>query len=777
MRNLKLLFIAMLAITLGSCKKEPGNKHIISIIPQPQKIIQGNGVFKLNNNTKIFSSSEFLNAAEYLSGVISTDKKYAVTSTNETKNISGNNCIVFIKDNVTPKEGYELKISPEKVVVKSSSVKGAFYAVQTIRQLLPASIEKSTNNIKSNLTLPEVTISDFPRFKWRGLHLDVSRNFFDVKFIKKTIDNLALHKMNVLHWHLVDDQGWRIEIKKYPKLTEIASIRKETVIGRNSGKYDGKQYGPFFYTQEEVKDIIKYAEKRGITIVPEIEMPGHTQAVLAAYPEYGCTGKRTEVWTQWGVSQNVYCAGQEKTFAFLQDILDEVCNLFPSEYIHIGGDECPKVQWEKCPKCQKRIKDNKLKDEHELQSYFIKRIEKYLNSKNRRLVGWDEILEGGLAPNATVMAWRSAHEGVKSAKQHHDVIMSPTSHCYIDYYQSKYREYEPFAIGGFVPLKRVYSFEPVPHELNAEETKHILGAQINLWTEYVSTNEHAEYMIFPRLAAISEVNWSSKKDKNWNSFSQRLLHLFKRYNALNINYSKSAFLVDASVVVGNNSDKYLIKLESELPSGEIYYTTDGSKPSVKSNKYVNPFEINKTSTIKAASFTSGKKTGKTTSKEFVVHKATFKNVKLINKPHKNYTPSDNKILVDGCFGTTTYRSPEWTGMYGKDFIAEVDLGEKQNISKVSLGLMRHQVSHIILPESITVLTSEDGKKYSQIAQKRFDKPVRTNTTGITLKESLKFKKINTRYVKIVAKNIGKLPKWYNMPDNYSYLFVDEIEVW
>jgi hexosaminidase len=369
------------------------------------------------------------------------------------------------------------------------------------------------------------------------MHLDVGRHFFDKEFVKRYIDLIALHKMNTFHIHLTDDQGWRIEIKKYPRLTEIGSKRKESPMIGNRKKGDGTPYRGFF-TQDDIREIVEYARKRYITVVPELEMPGHSLGALAAYPELSCTGGPHEVMTRWGVFEDVYCAGNDKVFEFMEDVLTEVIELFPGEYIHIGGDECPKARWEKCPKCQARIKKEGLKDEHELQSYFVKRIEKFLNSKGRRLIGWDEILEGGLAPNASVMSWRGTEGGIAAARSGHDVVMSPTTHCYFDYYQSKNRKQEPEAIGGFLPLDIVYSFEPVPAELAPEQRKHVIGAQGNVWTEYIHTPSDVEYMALPRMCALAEVVWTPAELKDWDDFRDRLDRFAERLDAMGVNYRK-----------------------------------------------------------------------------------------------------------------------------------------------------------------------------------------------------------------------------------------------
>ncbi len=429
------------------------------------------------------------------------------------------------------KEGYLLKVNSNSVIITASTPNGLFYGMQTLKQVLPLEAENG------KLSIPTLDLKDQPRFSWRGNMLDVGRHFFPVSFLKKYIDILAMYKINTFHWHLTDDQGWRIEIKKYPLLTEISHWRDETIVGHagQSNEYDGLGYGGF-YTQEQAREIVRYAAERYITVIPEIEMPGHSSAALAAYPNLGCTGGPYKVQGTWGVHKDVYCAGKDETIIFLQDVLDEILDIFPSEFIHIGGDECPKDAWEKCPDCQKRIKDEGLIDEHELQSWFVTQMDHYLTAKGRRLIGWDEILEGGLAPQATVMSWRGIAGGIEAAKQNHDVVMSPTTHMYLDYYQTEDRENEPLAIGGFLPVEKVYSFEPVPEELTPEEAKHILGVQTNLWTEYVPNTKHAEYMLLPRLEAEAEVAWTKKDLKDFTDFENRLNREYKRLEILGINY-------------------------------------------------------------------------------------------------------------------------------------------------------------------------------------------------------------------------------------------------
>jgi hexosaminidase len=439
------------------------------------------------------------------------------------------------------KEGYTLESGPRGITIQACAPAGLFYGIQTLLQLLPPAAGGA-----GPVTVPSVSIRDMPRYPYRGMHLDVCRHFFTKEFIKKYLDLLAMYKFNSFHWHLTEDQGWRIEIRKYPRLADYASRRKETVVGYPGGNtphFDGTPYGGF-YSQSDIREIVEYARKRYITVIPEIEMPGHSLAALAAYPELSCTGGPFEVATKWGIFKDVYCAGNDRVFEFIQDTLTEVIDLFPGTYIHIGGDECPKDRWQHCTKCQARMKSEGIKDEHGLQSYFIRRIEQFLLSKGRRLIGWDEILEGGLAPEATVMSWRGTSGGIKAAKQHHDVIMTPTRFCYFDYYQAD-RASEPQANGGYIPLEKVYSFEPTPPELTPDEAAHILGAQGNVWTECIPTPAHAEYMSVPRMCALAEVVWSPASSRDWENFKRRLESHFGRLDAMKVNYCRKT--VDAKM--------------------------------------------------------------------------------------------------------------------------------------------------------------------------------------------------------------------------------------
>ncbi|MFB9863596.1 beta-N-acetylhexosaminidase [Rufibacter immobilis] len=533
----KLLFLLAGAFFLHvAVQAQDASRY--AIIPKPVKLTPAKGEFKLNSKTKLVlgsSSPELKTATDFLVTLVENSANFKMEYGTQAKK----NTIAFTLDNsISNEEGYRLEVTSKKITVAAKTPKGAFLAIQTLRQLMPAAIE-TKNSGERTFKIPAVSIEDAPRFAYRGMMLDVARHFQPIDFVKKYVDLLAYYKINTFHFHLTEDQGWRIEIKKYPKLQEVAAWRNETKVGhrRETEKgYDGKRHGGY-YTQEELKDLVKYAQDRFITVIPEIEMPGHSLAALAAYPELGCKDTTYQVAGTWGVFKDIYCPN-EVTFKFLEDVLTEVMAIFPSKYIHIGGDEAPKDVWKQSARAQEVMKREGLKDEHELQSYFIQRMEKFLNSKGRAIIGWDEILEGGLAPNATVMSWRGEKGGIAAAKQRHDVIMTPNSHLYFDHYQTKQGiKNEPLAIGGFLPLDKVYSYNPVPKSLTPEEAKHVLGVQANLWTEYIPTKEHAEHMVFPRACALAEVAWTPVESKDYTDFVSRLEQNLKRLDNLKVNYS------------------------------------------------------------------------------------------------------------------------------------------------------------------------------------------------------------------------------------------------
>ena len=531
LKILTIVLVISVVMACGSAQEELSGP--VHIVPVPLEMTIDKGYFQISGNTVIHTVGADLDPVpSYLKDYFDelTGKDLAIQ---DDETIGKDYIRLELTSAVAGKEAYEISSSRKGVSVKASTAHGLFYGVQTIKQLVQ-------QDSKGNHIIPAVMIKDAPRFGYRGMHLDVGRHFYPVDFIKKYIDLIALHKMNTFHWHLTEDQGWRIEIKKYPKLTEIGAYRKETVVGHasNSKEYDGTPYGGF-YTQEQVKEIVKYAGDRFITVIPEIEMPGHSQAVLAAYPRFACKPGPYEVATTWGVMKDVLCPTEE-TFSFLEDVLTEVMALFPSEYIHIGADECPKDRWKESRYAQDLIRREGLKDEHELQSYFVRRIEKFLNANDRKLVGWDEILEGGLSPNATVMSWRGEKGGIEAAKQGHDVIMSPTTYCYFDYYQAD-PETEELSIGGLLPVEKVYSYELVPAELNADQAKYILGGQGNVWTEYMKTSKRVEYMALPRMSALAEVLWSPKEKKDYNHFVERMGSFSKHLDAMEVNYARHIF--------------------------------------------------------------------------------------------------------------------------------------------------------------------------------------------------------------------------------------------
>lgn len=656
-------------------------------------------------------------------------------------------------------QAYRLNISQgNPVQVEAADAAGAFYAFQTLYQLT------ATDNARS---IPNLEIEDAPKFAWRGMHLDCSRHFWSVAFVKKYIDFLAMYKMNTFHWHLTDDQGWRIEIKKYPKLTEIGSKRKGTMAGHyNEQRWDDIPYSGF-YTQEQIKDVVAYAKIRHITIVPEIEMPGHAVAALAAYPELACTSGPFEVERTWGVFDDVFCP-KENTFRFLEDVLTEVMALFPSEYIHIGGDECPKTRWKTCAHCQNLIKEKGLKDEHELQSYFIQRIEKFVNSKGRKIIGWDEILEGGLAPNAAVMSWRGTEGGIAAAKQKHYVVMTPESNLYFDRYQGDPKN-EPLGFGGFVPIEKVYNFNPIPDALSAGESKYILGAQANLWTEYIASEKHAEYMVFPRIAALSEVDWGTSDPGNFGQFQKRLVNHMKLLDKKGINYSRSMFGLSARISpFGRN--QIMLEFTSADKNPEIRYTTDGSEPTAESPVFPGKIVIPNSEIFKAARFQSGKKISETTTQEFKFGMSTGRSVSLQNQPSPKYQGNGAFTLVDGISDGANLAGKDWLGFSGQDFEAVIDLGEKQSVTMVAPHFMQNTGSWIYYPTELEILVSKDGKKFTSVLKHVRKNDDKNGNPVFMLRQQ------KARYVKVIAKNTPTIPAGNPGAGNPAWLFIDEIYI-
>lgn len=750
----------------------------IGIIPQVQKMTLGQSAFRFKRNTKFvvenIEQKEVARQLTLMFGKAAGWEPAILVGANE-----GSNQVYFRTEPVMRPEEYSIGVTNKQIVIKASRPAGFFYAVQTLRQLLPVAIESNSVQKGVDWLVPVISIQDYPAFPWRGYMLDVVRHFFPKEDILKMIDYLALHKINTLHLHLVDDQGWRIEIKKYPKLTSIGAWRvnhEDLPWNARPAQQPGEKatYGGF-YTQNDIREIVAYAQKKFITVVPEIEMPAHVSSALAAYPQFSCSGGPFTVPSGgvWPIT-DIYCAGNDSTFLFLQDVLTEVMNLFPSKYIHVGGDEATKTEWEKCPKCRNRIKTEGLKNVGELQSYFIRRIEQFINSKGRILLGWDEILEGGLPPKATVMSWRGIQGGIDAARQGHDVVMTPGSPCYFDHYQGQVDQ-EPPAIGGFNPLKKVYEFNPVPVVLTEQEAKHIIGGQANLWTEYVPNFKHAEYMTFPRIAAFSEALWTPGSRKNWDDFSRRILLMFNRYEKLGINYAKSSFQVIAKTSYDSTENKLAVSLSGELPGTKIYYTTDGTDPAITSQVYSNPILIDRTTTLKAFGQEGNGMTGSMMSATFNINKATFKPVKYLTPYNDSYKGSGDITLVNGVRGTSNFSDGQWQGWNGGNMSVVIDLQQQTQVSKISVGSIQNANAWIFFPKKVEFYLSPDETNFRFVAETEND--IDPLAPGVRFKDfSAKFEPVTARFIKIIARNPGNCPAGTPGENQPAWLFADEVSV-
>ena len=769
--KLNLLGWSLAGLLMTACSNQPTTVANYEVVPMPLEINttqqasfllkSGVTVYYPAGNEKMQRNAEFL--ASYVKAQTGIELQVQAGEGGK-----GGIVLQLGLANDNP-EAYQLKVDANQVIISSPSEAGVFYGIQTLRKAVDVAEG-------SNVELPAVEINDQPRFGYRGMMLDVGRHFFSMDEIKTYIDMMALHNINRFHWHLSEDQGWRIEIKKYPKLTEIGSMRKETVIGHNSGKYDGKPYGGF-YTQEQAKEIVAYAAERYITVIPEIDLPGHMQAALASYPELGCTGGPYEVWTQWGVSDNVLCAGNDQTIQFIKDVLAEIVEIFPSEYIHVGGDECPKDKWKTCPKCQARIKalglksDNKHTKEERLQSYVIHEAEEFLNSKGRKMIGWDETLEGGLAPNATVMSWRGEAGGIEAAKQHHDVVMTPNTYLYFDYYQSKDTETEPMAIGGYLPIERVYSYEPMPKSLSPEEQKYIVGVQANLWTEYIPDFKQVQYMVLPRMAALSESQWCAPEKKNYEAFLQRVSRLVNIYAKNGWNYATHIFDVMLDLKP-NTETGTLDAVARTIDNAPIYYTLDGSEPTTASEKYTDVIKIDKPCTLRTVAIRpSG--SSKITKDEISFSKSSMKPITMLQPINKQYEFSGATVLVDGMTGNMNYKTGRWIAFYTNDLEAVIDLKEATEISSMTLHTCVEKGDWIFDTRGITVSVSDDNQTFKEVASEAYPAMKESDPNQIYTHE-LKFDPVKTRYVKVKALSEQKIPSWHGGKGNPGFLFVDEI---
>ena len=746
----------------------------ISIVPMPVSIKPGNGnqYFSWGQRTTIQSSDPSLQlSVQFLQNYL---KQYTIVDAAPSADQKQRVLLQLTKSKIGPTGAYRLQVSPNQIVITAMEPEGVFYGIQTLIQLLPTK--------KTTIQIPLVEVYDYPRFDYRGMHLDVARHFFPVSFIKQYIDYLALHKFNKFHWHLTEDQGWRIEIKKYPKLTEVGAWRNGTIIGRYPGKgNDSIRYGGF-YTQAEIKEIVRYAADRYITVIPEIDIPGHSSAAIAAYPQLSCFPEESTeipkgaVWSgssqgkqvqqTWGVFDDVLCP-TEYTFQFLQDVFDEVMELFPSAYIHIGGDECPKSNWKRSSFCQQLIREKGLKDEHELQSYFIQRIERYINSKGRSIIGWDEILEGGLAPNATVMSWRGEKGGIEAAKQNHQVIMTPGDFCYFDHSQTKNED--SVTIGGYTPLEEVYGYEPLPAGLPADKKKYIWGAQANVWTEYMKNQEKVAYMVFPRMAAMSEALWTQPENKNWKSFESKLPGIFERYLLWGIRPSYAYYDIQASILPSPQGDGLLWQLQSNSKdAGIVVENETGNRQA-----YTEPILIRHSGIYRAYLDSKATSRQNRVQQSFQFHLATGKKIQLAQNPSTRYPGNGGGFgLINGCVAERGLSSPEWLGWNGADAEATIDLGKSTPVTELSIHSIDQPGSWVYRPSSIEVWGSMDGVRYQSLGKSDVWQALGNNMGSMRVS----FAHASFRWLKVRASNHGIIETGKAGAGNPAWVMIDEIFV-
>lgn len=742
-------------------KPEYRSKEEIQIIPQPLKLSDFEDYFSISKTTKIYSSPECKNEASYLKELIEKSSNFKleiIELDNDLKDIDIEGHILLynkfeLPEHLIGTESYELKISNHSIEILANTNTGLMRGVQTVRQLFVD--EFHTQEKRDNWQLPALEIRDSPKFKHRGLLLDCSRHFFEKEVVKKYIDLLAFYKMNVLHWHLTEDQGWKIAINKYPKLTEIGAWRTEL---------DGSIYGGF-YSKDDIREIVAYAQERHVTVIPEIELPGHSQAAVAAYPHLSCTGEQVEVANDWGVFKEIYCAGNDSVFIFLEDVLTEVMELFPSEYIHIGGDEAPKFRWEHCPKCQKRIKEEGLKDAHGLQSYFISRIEKFLNKNNRQLIGWDEILEGGLSENATVQSWRGMDGGITAANSGHNAIMSPTSHAYFDYDLKA------------IDLEKVYSFDPIPAELPADKQYFIIGGECNLWSEHVPNEANLDSKVFPRLLAMSEVLWSYPKERNYTEFYSRVQYHYPilknkgvNYGFENISATIHSEIKDGQIIIQPKAGNKDLKLKYSWEKDSSY------------NPLTNEILLKQSGTLNVQAYKNDVVYGEPTAQHFENHNAIGKTVEYKTDYNQWYTAGGDSGLVDSKTGSLDFRDGNWQGFYGNNAEMILDLGEldlsneNQTISEIAINFYQYNNSWIFFPAKVEFWISRDGNNYESVPTLA-NENIKPEARG-KLIETFRagFERQHIRYVKVKATSIGKVPDWHEAAGSDTWLFMDEIIV-
>lgn len=776
MKRISFNLMGVLCILFSTCFYACSEKRTLNsdyeIIPKPLDVnCKGDASFLLKDGVAVIypeNNRKMQDNAEFLVDYVERQTGVKLTS-HAGMPVDGAICLTLdlSDDNA---EAYKLIVNDKRVCISGASEAGVFYGIQTLRKSLPVAQD-------INVNLSAVEIYDKPRFAYRGAMLDVARHFYTVDEVKTFIDMLALHNINRFHWHLTDDQGWRIEIKKYPKLMSVASERKETVVGRwYSGIYDGKSYGGY-YTQDELRDVIDYAAKRHITIIPEVDLPGHMQAALTAYPELDCTGGPYEVRTIWGVSQDVLCVGNDFTLQFVKDVLSEVADIFPSEYIHIGGDECPKVRWEKCPKCQERIKSLGLKSdakhtkEQRLQSYVIQEAAKYLKEKGKRIIGWTEILEGGLVPDATLMSWIGESGGIEAAHQHHDVIMTPNTYLYFDYYQSKKVEDEPLAIGGYLPIEKTYNYEPMPKELTEEEQQYIKGVQANLWTEYIPVFSQVQYMVLPRLGAAAEVQWTDPSKKDYKDFLRRVPHLVAVYDCYGWNYATHVY--DVNVDMKADTVNHVLNVQlSTMADDPIYYTLDGQDPTEKSLKYTKPFTIDQSVVLKTMAVHPDR-TSKISVDTIRFNKATLKPVVLLQPNESRFSPDGPVVLVDGRNGNHSFDTGAWLAVAGNDLEAVINMQAETILSSASVHVYVRKDAWLFDARGFSVSVSSDNKNYKEVASQEYKQMQESDSDGI-IEHELSFDPCKATYVKIKVISEKSMPDWHWDAGKAPFLLVDEI---
>lgn len=776
MKRISFNLMGVLCILFSTCFYACSEKRTLNsdyeIIPKPLDVnCKGDASFLLKDGVAVIypeNNQKMQDNAEFLVDYVERQTGVKLTS-HAGMPVDGAICLTLdlSDDNA---EAYKLIVNDKRVCISGASEAGVFYGIQTLRKSLPVAQD-------INVNLSAVEIYDKPRFAYRGAMLDVARHFYTVDEVKTFIDMLALHNINRFHWHLTDDQGWRIEIKKYPKLMSVASERKETVVGRwYSGIYDRKPYGGY-YTQDELRDVIDYAAKRHITIIPEVDLPGHMQAALTAYPELGCTGGPYEVRTIWGVSQDVLCVGNDFTLQFVKDVLSEVADIFPSEYIHIGGDECPKVRWEKCPKCQERIKSLGLKSdakhtkEQRLQSYMIQEAAKYLKEKGKRIIGWTEILEGGLVPDATLMSWIGESGGIEAAHQHHDVIMTPNTYLYFDYYQSKKVEDEPLAIGGYLPIEKTYNYEPMPKELTKEEQQYIKGVQANLWTEYIPVFSQVQYMVLPRLGAAAEVQWTDPSKKDYKDFLRRVPHLVAVYDCYGWNYATHVY--DVNVDMKADTVNHVLNVQlSTMADDPIYYTLDGQDPTEKSLKYTKPFTIDQSVVLKTMAVHPDR-TSKISVDTIRFNKATLKPVVLLQPNESRFSPDGPVVLVDGRNGNHSFDTGAWLAVAGNDLEAVINMQAETILSSASVHVYVRKDAWLFDARGFSVSVSSDNKNYKEVASQEYKQMQESDSDGI-IEHELSFDPCKATYVKIKVISEKSMPDWHWDAGKAPFLLVDEI---